>query len=170
MCSSLLLCSFSCAGFCRIDQDTSASTHLYASLPLRKFKLNSGFGFRTHPVTGRKAVFHKGIDIAGKNEVVCTILPGIVEWTGFTAIMGNYVVIRTGKYSVYYAHLSKIYCVKGQKVISGFPIGLTGSTGRVTGEHLHLSVLRKGMAINPLDFLLDIFSKSSWDLSRYLGR
>jgi len=148
-------------------QDTLAYKSWYATLPLKVFKLNSAFGIRTHPVTGQDS-FHKGIDIAGKNEVVVSVLPGTIDKTGYTPIMGNYVAARYGGYIVYYAHLSKVYCSAGHVVPTGYPIGLTGSTGRTTGEHLHLSVLRGGVSVNPLYFLLIILSKSGGELKRHL--
>ncbi|WP_426329098.1 M23 family metallopeptidase [Pedobacter sp. R-06] len=150
------------------DQDTVSSKNCYATLPLKVFKLNSPYGIRTHPVNGELHSFHKGIDIAGKNEIVVSLLPGIIDKIGYTSIMGNYVAIRYGGYTVYYAHLSKIYCSVAQVVSTGYPIGLTGSTGRTTGEHLHLSVFRGRVSINPLYFLLMILSKSGGELKHYL--
>ncbi|MDQ0965439.1 murein DD-endopeptidase MepM/ murein hydrolase activator NlpD [Flavobacterium sp. W4I14] len=149
-------------------QDTLAYKNYYAALPLKLFKLNSPYGVRTHPVTREYYSFHKGIDIAGKNEVVVSILPGLIDKTGYTPIMGNYIVVRYGSYTVYYAHLSKIYSSAGQVLQTGDPIGFTGSTGRTTGEHLHLSVLRRGLSVNPLYFLLIILSTSGDELKRYL--
>jgi len=150
------------------DLDTVSFINWYAALPLKVFKLNSTYGIRTHPVTGARHSFHKGIDIAGKNEVVVSVLPGIVDKVGYTPIMGNYIVVRYGSYTVYYAHLSKIYSSVDQVLQTGDPIGVTGSTGRTTGEHLHLSVLRRGLSINPLYFLLMILSMSGDELKCYL--
>jgi len=149
-------------------QDTVKSSEIYAHLPLAHFKLNSGFGLRIHPVTGERKSFHKGIDIKASNEIVCSILPGEVIKTGFTPILGNFVAVRHGNYVIYYAHLSKIYCVQGQRLFTEYPVGLSGSTGRTTGEHLHLTVLKKGITIDPLYFLLAVFSRTGKDLHRYL--
>ncbi|MDQ0640147.1 murein DD-endopeptidase MepM/ murein hydrolase activator NlpD [Pedobacter sp. W3I1] len=162
-CSALLI---SVTGYGAV-QDT-AFTKWYATFPLKEFKLNSAYGIRVHPVTGERYSFHKGIDIAGKNEIVVSLLPGIIDKIGYTSIMGNYVAIRYGGYVVYYAHLSKIYCCVGLIVPTGYPIGLTGSTGRTTGEHLHLSVLRDRASINPLYFLMIILSISGAELKHYL--
>jgi murein DD-endopeptidase MepM/ murein hydrolase activator NlpD len=149
-------------------QDTVITDEIFALLPLAQFKLNSGFGLRVHPVTGERKSFHKGIDIKATNDIVCSILPGEVIKIGFTAILGNFVAVRHGNYVIYYAHLSKIYCASGQRLFTGYPVGLSGSTGRTTGEHLHITVLKKGIAIDPLYFLLAIFSKTGKDLHRYL--
>lgn len=149
-------------------QDTLTYKDYYGTLPLKLFKLNSPYGIRPHPVTGERHSFHKGIDIAGKNEIVASLLPGIIDKIGYTSLMGNYVAIRYGGYIVYYAHLSKIYCSVAQIVPTGYPIGRTGSTGRTTGEHLHISVLRGRLSINPLYFLLIILSISGAELKHYL--
>jgi len=166
----LVLCSalFISARVNGTVQYTSDCKNWSATFPLEHFKLNSPYGIRNHPVTGERYSFHRGIDIAGKNEVVVSILPGIIDKTGYTAIMGNYVTVRHGYFTVYYAHLSKIYSSVGQVLQTGDPIGVTGSTGRTTGEHLHLSVLRRGLSVNPLYFLLIILSMSGDELKCYL--
>ncbi|OQX72996.1 MAG: hypothetical protein B6D59_06835 [Campylobacteraceae bacterium 4484_4] len=64
---------------------------------------------------------------------------------------GNSVVIDHGEgiYTGYY-HLSG-FCVKaGDFVKKGDIIGYAGSTGRVTGPHLHLSTTLHGMQVDPL--------------------
>lgn len=167
----LLLCNVSClASVYYLFQDTVRTSNLDAQLPLQHFNLSSGFGYRLHPVTGEKNSFHRGIDIRAKNEIVSSVLDGVVVKIAYQSIMGNYVVVKHGRYAVYYAHLSKVYCISGQKLFSGYPLGLTGSTGRTTGEHLHLSVKYNGLAINPLYFLLNILSRSGEDLLDYLSR
>lgn len=150
------------------SQDNMNRQGIYAQLPLISFKLNSRFGYRGHPVTGERRSFHKGIDIAAKSEIVCSVLSGRVIKTGYTAIMGNFVAVRHCDYIVYYAHLSKIYCISGQQVPTGYPIGLSGATGRTTGEHLHLTVLHRGVAIDPINFLINIISRTGNDLFQYL--
>jgi len=164
LCSALLISINGYGAF----QDTLSYHNLYATLPLKTFRLNSPYGVRIHPVTGERYSFHKGIDIAGKKEIVVSVLPGIVDKIGYTSIMGNYVVVRYGRYTVYYAHLSKMYCSVGQVVSTGYPLGMTGATGRTTGEHLHLSVVQGRLSVNPLYFLLIILSISGAELRHYL--
>jgi murein DD-endopeptidase MepM/ murein hydrolase activator NlpD len=48
-----------------------------------------------------------------------------------------------------YAHLSKISVKNGQKVQTGTKIGNVGSTGRSTGNHLHLTVMLDGTPDDP---------------------
>jgi murein DD-endopeptidase MepM/ murein hydrolase activator NlpD len=52
-----------------------------------------------------------------------------------------------------FGHLKKIYCLTGQKLSRGQVLGTVGSTGRVTGPHLHFTVIYNGEYINPLKYL-----------------
>ena len=51
-------------------------------------------------------------------------------------------------YNTLYAHLSRVEVTKGQQLAAGDAVGLLGSTGRLTGPHLHYEVQRRG---EPLD-------------------
>ena len=53
-------------------------------------------------------------------------------------------------YKTRYLHLSKILVSKGQKVSRGQRIGLSGSTGRVTGPHIHYELIDRGRAVNAM--------------------
>ena len=52
-----------------------------------------------------------------------------------------------------YAHCSKVYIRSGQTVQQGDVIAAVGSTGRSTGNHLHLEVRIGGKKVNPRQFL-----------------
>jgi hypothetical protein len=62
---------------------------------------------------------------------------------------GKYVVLRHGNYLVSYCHLSRILVGKGKQVSPAEPVGITGSTGRSTGEHLHVTCKLNGKSIDP---------------------
>ena len=49
--------------------------------------------------------------------------------------------------------MSKILVSEGDKVEKGDVIGLIGSTGFSTGNHLHLGVMLNGTYVNPLDYV-----------------
>ena len=53
-----------------------------------------------------------------------------------------------------YAHLQAFKVRAGDAVRRGDVIGLVGSTGRSTGDHVHYEVLANGQTLNPLRFLL----------------
>ena len=56
-----------------------------------------------------------------------------------------------------YCHLSESNVQLGQVVDVGQVIGAAGSTGRITGPHLHWEVWVNGVAVNPLQWLQQSF-------------
>lgn len=135
-----------------LSLSTLAQQPINVSLPLTKLHVNSPFGKRTHPVTGQ-ADLHKGVDLAARCDPVLSIMDGTVSDTGYNPILGNYVRIAHGEFQSIYGHLSHIMVAKGETVKAGEFIGVTGSTGRVTGEHLHFSIRFRDRYLNPLHFL-----------------
>lgn len=122
------------------------------SLPLSEYRLTSTFGWRKHPVTGKRD-FHNGIDLAARTQPVLSIMDGKVEATGYHRNLGKYVRVDHGVVQSIYGHLSRITVRKGQSISPGYPLGITGKTGRATGEHLHFSIRTNGMYIDPWKFL-----------------
>ncbi len=64
---------------------------------------------------------------------------GTVIWSGDKSDgYGNYVILRhaDGTFSLY-AHLKEIYVSDDEEVCAGSPLGLIGTTGNSSGEHLH---------------------------------
>jgi len=128
-------------------------------MPLAKYRITSRFGWRKHPITG-KASFHKGIDLAACAQVVRSIMDGTVTATGYHRHLGNYVRIDHDAVQSIYGHLSRITVEPGQPVTAGYPLGITGRTGRATGEHLHLGIQRESTYINPWKFLQNLIEYS----------
>ena len=63
---------------------------------------------------------------------------------------GNAVFIdHGGGLTTMYFHLANIAVQSGQDVRKGDAIGTVGSTGRVTGPHLHFGVRWHGARVNP---------------------
>lgn len=122
------------------------------SLPLQQLKVNSPFGKRTHPITGQPD-FHRGVDLAARCDPVLNIMNGTITETGYNAILGYYIRISHGDFTSIYGHLSYILVAPCEKVVAGQLIGITGSTGRTTGEHLHFSIRFRDDYLNPLLFL-----------------
>jgi murein DD-endopeptidase MepM/ murein hydrolase activator NlpD len=114
----------------------------------------SGFGKRIDPFTGQLAM-HEGIDFeVDSGTPVLAAAGGVVHYAGPHPQYGNLVEIDHGnELSTRYAHLSKILVRTGEIVMRGHEIGLSGSTGRATGPHLHFEVRYKGVALNPDRFL-----------------
>ncbi len=122
------------------------------SPPLDKLKVTSPFGYRVHPISG-KASHHNGVDFAARSDPVFNVLDGRVKATGKHKALGKYIRVLHGDIETIYGHLSRILVSPGDTVTVGQPIGITGATGRVTGEHLHFSVKFKGKYLDPLRFL-----------------
>jgi murein DD-endopeptidase MepM/ murein hydrolase activator NlpD len=126
-------------------------------LPINKIILTSGFGIRVHPVLGN-IKFHNGIDLSARQADIYSVLHGTVVVSSYDNIIGNYVVVNHGLYESTYGHLSVRFVKVGDLVKAGTVLGISGATGRVTGEHLHFIVKYRGSAINPLPFLKEILS------------
>ncbi len=59
------------------------------------------------------------------------------------------------KFVTKYAHLKEMSVKEGNKIKRGQFIGIQGSTGNATGEHLHFEILLDNKAINPFDFIFN---------------
>jgi len=121
---------------------------------VEKGLLSSKFGKRIDPFTG-KIEQHKGIDIAGKEgSNVLATGDGVVIWAGTRAGYGNLVEINHGNgITTRYGHNKALLVGVGDTVHKGQPIALMGSTGRSTGPHVHIEVLRDGKQVNPSQYL-----------------
>ncbi len=118
--------------------------------------LSSRFGYRTSPFTGKKE-FHRGIDIATRRGApILSPADGKVSSVYSNRSYGKVVVISHGfGLETIYAHLDKVLVNKGQQVTRGDGIGLVGSSGRSTGNHLHYEVKLEGVNVDPLHYILD---------------
>lgn len=116
--------------------------------------LTSGFGWRTHPITGATK-FHAGIDIgAGSGTPISAAGSGTVIVASWYGGYGNTVVIdHGGGLTSLYAHQSGLNVSNGQSVSKGQTIGWVGSTGFSTGPHLHFETREGGSPVNPLNYL-----------------
>ncbi|USD36946.1 peptidoglycan DD-metalloendopeptidase family protein [Ferrimonas sp. SCSIO 43195] len=105
---------------------------------------------RLHPVTKRVRP-HNGTDyVAPVGTPIMAAGDGKVIKSAYNNLNGNYVFIQHGgKYVTKYLHLKKRKVKQGQRVRQGQTIGLLGSTGRVTGAHLHYEFLVNGVHRNP---------------------
>ena len=80
---------------------------------------------------------------------------GVVSETGESDSYGKYVVIDHGNgYTSSYAHLSRIIAEEGSAVKTGERIALSGSTGRVTGAHLHFELRKDGIPVDPEKYMV----------------
>ena len=124
------------------------SSYPSITYPLKSIKVTSPYGYRRDPINGRKSMHH-GIDLHAHNEYVYSMMDGKVEKVGYDARSGNYIILRHADFTISYCHLSKVHIALGAPVFAGTIIGKSGSTGRATGEHLHIVTKHKGIIFNP---------------------
>ncbi|GIW27330.1 MAG: peptidase M23 [Meiothermus sp.] len=127
-----------------------------AGLPLlAETRLTSTFGYRSNPFGGGAYEFHNGVDFAApEGTPVYATAAGTVSEMGWNPIFGLLILIDHGNgLHTLYGHLSSTYVEKGQQVEQGRLIGAVGSTGRSTGPHLHYTVYRYGVAVDPLPYV-----------------
>jgi murein DD-endopeptidase MepM/ murein hydrolase activator NlpD len=118
--------------------------------------LTAGFGHRRSPFTGQRQM-HEGVDIS--NTVGTPIVApanGVVSYVGPLGGFGNVISIDHGhNISTFYAHLHQQKVARGQRVKRGDLIGLLGTSGRVTGPHLHYEISVNGAPVDPGRFVID---------------
>lgn len=103
----------------------------------------SPFGYRTHPVTGKRGTFHNGVDLASRGGTpIGANYGGVVDGKGVDSYGANYVSIKdaAGRSHKYWHLQAPSPLTKGQTVFPGQLIGLMGTTGLSTGNHLHYAI------------------------------
>jgi murein DD-endopeptidase MepM/ murein hydrolase activator NlpD len=133
---------------------------IYQSIPLGhpipNFHLTSGYGHRRSPV-GHKSEFHDGVDLANSvGTPIYATAPGIVSRVSYQTFGYGYHILISHEfgYITLYGHCSKIFVKLGDKVNLGQLIGEVGSTGNVTGPHLHYEVwIGEGNKQDPMEYL-----------------
>jgi murein DD-endopeptidase MepM/ murein hydrolase activator NlpD len=122
--------------------------------PLDHYYVSSPFGPRLDPFNHRRA-FHEGVDLAAPYRThVYSTAPGIVVFAGADSGFGKLVKIDDGHGIVtMFAHMHRIFVVRGQHVPAHFPVGELGCTGRCTGPHVHYQIEVDGTPVNPAKFL-----------------
>lgn len=111
-------------------------------------------GPRIHPVYGYRSC-HTGIDIGGGYGArIIAPAAGTVVAVYPSNAYGNVTVVDHGNgLSTFFAHQSSRTVSQGERVSRGQTIGYTGSTGWVTGPHLHFEVHVNGQPYDPLGWL-----------------
>ena len=120
----------------------------------RETKVTSRFG-SGRVFNGRVSSSHLGVDYRGSlGEPIFAANRGVVALVAEFFLAGNVVYVNHGDGLVTgYFHMSHPEVAIGDTVERGQEIGLVGSTGRVTGPHLHWSARFGALTINPADLL-----------------
>src|SRR6478735_10757402 len=116
-------------------------------LPVDSYHLTARFG----EYSGLWSHFHTGLDFAAPSGTpIHAVANGVVTSTGYDGSYGNKTVITLDDGTeLWFCHQTTIYVSVGDEAHAGDLIGTVGSTGHVTGPHLHLEV-RPG-AGDPVD-------------------
>ena len=112
--------------------------------------ISSRYGKKRY-INGLPRSPHLALDIAAPTGTKI-ISPefGEIVLIGDFFYSGNYIVIDHGHGLITsYSHLSEVFVKEGQFIDKGQKIGEVGSTGRVTGPHLHWTVYLNQIRINP---------------------
>jgi murein DD-endopeptidase MepM/ murein hydrolase activator NlpD len=112
--------------------------------------VTSPYGYRANPFGGARQ-FHSGLDIgAALGTPVKAAMAGRVSTAGYDKSLGNYVVVsHHSGYRTLYGHMSYVRVKAGAYVSAGQRIGDVGTTGLSTGPHLHFTVYKNGVTVNP---------------------
>lgn len=120
-----------------------------------EFVTSAPFGQRRSYNSGPVSGFHTGQDFAAPGGTpVLAPAAGTVVLAEPLVVRGNSVIIDhgAGVYSGYW-HLSSIEVTAGQEVEPVDLLGLVGTTGLSTGDHLHWEMRLHGIAISPLQWV-----------------
>jgi murein DD-endopeptidase MepM/ murein hydrolase activator NlpD len=114
--------------------------------------ITSRFGYRRLRVGGTN--MHYGVDIDGNTgDPIRSATAGTVTFSGWRGGFGYLVIVTNGDTEYFYAHASELLVTEGQHVQPGDLIARVGTTGNVTGAHLHFEIRVDGTPIDPLPIL-----------------
>lgn len=124
---------------------------MIASWPLER-PMTSPFGVRWD---GLMPGVHRGVDLqANEGTPIRAMASGRVRYAGWMDGFGNVVwITHRGDVLSVYAHLADIDVVAGAEISRGDLVGVSGSTGSVTGPHLHFEIWKNGRQIDPVQYL-----------------
>ncbi|MGY3212422.1 M23 family metallopeptidase [Mucilaginibacter sp. HD30] len=128
-------------------------------LPLKNLQITSGYGYRIHPLSG-KIAFHPAVDLRAGRDTVFAVMNGRVATVRYDKGLGIFLRLAHGPVETLYGHLSAVLVHPADSVTCGQPIAVTGSTGKVTAEHLHFTVHFKGQPLDPLEFIYQYILKN----------
>ncbi len=123
--------------------------------PLQQGRLSSAFG---EIFSFRQLNPHGGIDlVAPRGAAVLAVAAGKVLLAGEGQLHPNLGLVvlldHGGGYQTLYAHLDRVDVSAGQQLTMGTPVGTLGNSGRTTGPHLHLEILKDGARVDPATLL-----------------
>ena len=125
-------------------------------LPLAGYRITATFG-QAGPYWS--SGYHTGLDFAAASGTpLVAVASGTITSTGYDSAYGNRTILTLEDGTeLWYCHQTTIEVEVGQTVGPGDSMGTVGSTGNVTGPHLHLEVHPDGSdeGIDPYAVLED---------------
>ncbi|MCG3721024.1 M23 family metallopeptidase [Vibrio cincinnatiensis] len=123
--------------------------------PVHDARISSGYGKRTHPVTG-EVKYHRGQDFAVNiGTPIYAPADGVVEVTrASNQGSGNFLRLQHSYgFSSSYSHMQKFSVKSGDFVQKGDLIGYSGNSGLSSGPHLHYEIRFVGRPLDPRPFV-----------------
>lgn len=119
------------------DMDQSIRDNTWV-MPVDSYRLTARFGQSSY----LWSTVHTGLDFAAPTGTrIGAVAAGTVTSASYDGSYGNRVVVtHTDGTETWYAHMNTITVSEGQTLAAGDQVGTVGSTGNVTGPHLHLEV------------------------------
>tara|TARA_B100000941_G_scaffold157264_1_gene111587 strand:- start:639 stop:1421 length:783 start_codon:yes stop_codon:yes gene_type:complete len=124
-------------------------------------EITSRYGKQRY-INDQKRSVHLALDLDGEiGDKIIAPMKGKVVLVKNLFYTGNTVILDHGAHLfTSYAHMNEAVVSEGDFIIPGSIIGYVGSTGRVTGPHLHWTVYFENKRINPEQFLKENFLES----------
>jgi len=116
--------------------------------------ISSEYGVKRY-INGSLRNPHLGLDIAAETGT-SIVAPenGKIIFVGEFFYRGNLIIIDHGNGIIStYSHLDETFVSEGDNVLKNSKIATVGSSGRVTGPHLHFEIILFGAKVNPMLFL-----------------
>ena len=149
----------------QIDDEIATKQRVFKSSPAERLwqgpfvapantRYTSSFGSR-RIYNGKTRSVHQGLDYsAAMGTQVTAANSGRIAIARDFYFEGGFIVIDHGE-SIFtlYMHLSEFLVPEGAAIEKGVPIGKSGSSGRVTGPHLHFAVQWQGAYLEPSTLL-----------------
>lgn len=123
-------------------------------LPLDSYRITATFGLSSYLWSS----VHTGLDFsAPTGSPIHAVANGVVTESGYDGSYGNKTVVTLEDGTeLWYCHQTSFLVNVGDTVRGGETIGTVGSTGNVTGPHLHLEVRPGGGdPVDPFSALME---------------
>lgn len=126
-------------------------------MPLEKITFSqtgASTGRRINPLY-KAYTYHNGLDlIVPRGTPVLAAADGTVRMATNEKSLGNIIKIEhAGGYETQYLHLESMSVRPGQKVRRGDRIGTVGMSGNAYAPHLHYTMLKDGVTLDPVHYI-----------------